>query len=130
MTSALKPKKVSAKFISRIKKNSMAIFPFNYSPMPFNYGNIGVRFSNACRQMFFFFIPALRDQIIGPTLGDACINYSWSSTTPYFKFTQALSKINYLLYAFYFLAPLCQSMPNIVISMRKGTTEAGGILYY
>lgn len=73
----------------------------------------------------FFFIPALRDQIIGPTLGDACINYSWSSTTPYFKFTQALSKINYLLYAFYFLAPLCQSMPNIVISMRKGKQKQG-----
>ena len=53
-----------------------------------NYGTIGIRLNNHCRQITML-LPLLRDQIIGHMLGDGCIVYSKTSIIPYFQFIQA-----------------------------------------
>jgi len=84
-----------------------------------NYGTIGIRLNNHCRQITIL-LPLLRDQIIGHMLGDGCIVYSKTSIIPYFQFIQALQKVNYLMFSFNYLSSLCESLPKGQSSIRKG----------
>lgn len=84
-----------------------------------NYGTIGIRLNNHCRQITIL-LPLLRDQIIGHMLGDGCIVYSKTSIIPYFQFIQALQKVNYLMFSFNYLSLLCESLPKGQSSIRRG----------
>lgn len=59
-------------------------------------------------------------QLIGHLLGDGSINYSKTSITPYFVFTQTQKRFNYLWFVFQQLSHYCGRYPLLSVSFRNG----------
>jgi heme/copper-type cytochrome/quinol oxidase subunit 2 len=64
---------------------------------------------------------AVLSQLVGHLLGDGSINLSYTSTTPYFIFSQTLKRFNYVWHVFLRLYNYCATVPKINTSYRNNT---------
>lgn len=102
--------KLNIKFITNIKTECKEIISFGSV-----YSSIGIILNQHCRNITE--IPSFtREQIIGHLLGDGGITYSNTSITPYFYFTQAFYKFEYLWFVFNKLSFLCSTIPDYSIA--------------
>lgn len=61
-------------------------------------------------------------QLVGHLLGDGSIQFSKTSITPYFIFTQTQKRFSYVWFVFQQLSHYCGRYPLLNISTRKGNT--------
>lgn len=100
--------------IKNLKSNSTDLVP---------YGIVGsstlIRLNNYVRNATPFPSQVI-SQLVGHLLGDGSIQFSKTSITPYFIFTQTLKRFNYVWFVFQQLSHYCGRYPLLGVSPRKG----------
>lgn len=61
-------------------------------------------------------------QLVGHLLGDGSIQFSRTSITPYFIFTQTQKRFSYIWFVFQQLSHYCGRYPLLNVSTRKGNS--------
>jgi LAGLIDADG DNA endonuclease family/Cytochrome C oxidase subunit II, transmembrane domain len=89
------------------------------------YGTVGsttlIRFNNYVRNATPFPIQVI-SQLVGHLLGDGSIQFSKTSTTPYFIFTQTQKRFKYVWFVYQQLSHYCGRYPLLGVSSRKGNS--------
>lgn len=58
-------------------------------------------------------------QLVGHLLGDGSLNYSRTSVTPYFVFTQTIKRFEYIWHVYLTLSSYCGKVPFFKLGLRK-----------
>jgi hypothetical protein len=113
---------IKEKKVSELTNNLLGLVPKNEK----TYGStLGLRLSKSVRNSYYFnYTSVIFSQIIGHLLGDGCLTMSWSSINPFFIFTQASFRFEYVWFVFENLKILCKSMPKL------GKSKRNGMVYY